>query len=151
MTHRHDGEIVIFLIGMTINKPWRPDLWWPVFRAMPKMLRELAQAEDSGLLGFRVTFEGPRPTLIQYWDSVDKLYDYATERDGEHWPAWRTFNQRLARAGHAAGIWHETYVARQVETIYSNTPEMGLAKFTERVPLARTIPLSEGGEVPSVG
>jgi hypothetical protein len=29
MTHRHDGEVVVFLVGMTINKPWRPDLWWP--------------------------------------------------------------------------------------------------------------------------
>ena len=26
-THDHDGDLVLFLIGMRINKPWRPDLW----------------------------------------------------------------------------------------------------------------------------
>ena len=26
MTHDYDGELVVFLIGMRINKPWRPDL-----------------------------------------------------------------------------------------------------------------------------
>ncbi len=43
MTHDHDGELVVFLIGMRINRWWRPDLWLPVFNAMPPMLAELAQ------------------------------------------------------------------------------------------------------------
>ena len=25
-THEYEGELVVFLIGMRINKPWRPDL-----------------------------------------------------------------------------------------------------------------------------
>lgn len=137
MTHRHEGEIVVFLIGMTINKPWRPDLWWPPFRAMPKMLRELSEAEDSGLLGHRLLLEGRNPTLVQYWDSLDKLYAYAGQRDAEHWPAWRRFNQHAARASDAVGIWHETYLAGSAETVYVNTPKLGLAKYTEQVPLRR--------------
>ena len=36
-----DGDFVVFLIGMRINKPWKPHKWLPVFRAMPKMIREL--------------------------------------------------------------------------------------------------------------
>ena len=32
MTHRYDGDLVLFLIGMRINKPWRPDMWLPVPR-----------------------------------------------------------------------------------------------------------------------
>lgn len=141
MTHRHDGELVVFLIGMTINKPWRPDLWWPPFRAMPRMLRELHDAEGSGLLGHRLMLEGRHPTLIQYWDSLDKLYAYAAERDAEHWPAWRAFNRHAAHASDAVGIWHETYLSRYAETIYVNTPELGLAKSTELVPLTRTEPV----------
>ena len=50
MTHRHEGELVVFHIGMQINKWWRPDLWLPVFSAMPRMLRELSIDKDSGLL-----------------------------------------------------------------------------------------------------
>ena len=42
MTHRYDGELVVFHIGMQINRWWRPDLWLPVFGAMPRMLRELS-------------------------------------------------------------------------------------------------------------
>jgi hypothetical protein len=142
MTHQYDGELVVFLIGMTINKPWRPDLWWPPFRAMPRMLRELYEAEDSGLLGHRLTLEGRNPTLIQYWDDLDKLYSYASNRDGEHLPAWRAFNRHAVRASDAVGIWHETYLTRSTETVYVNTPQLGLAKFTEPVPLSRTQPLS---------
>jgi hypothetical protein len=142
MTHQHDGELVVFLIGMTINKPWRPDLWWPPFRAMPKMLRELSEAEHSGLLGHRLMLEGRNPTLVQYWNSLDKLYTYASERDAEHWPAWRAFNQHATRAAGAVGIWHETYLSRYTETVYVNTPELGLAKHTELIPLTRTKPLS---------
>jgi len=141
MSHHHDGELVVFLIGMTINKPWRPDLWWPPFRAMPKMLRELSDAEDSGLLGHRLMLEGRNPTLIQYWDSLDKLYSYACERDAEHWPAWRSFNNYAARATDAVGIWHETYLSRYTETVYVNTPELGLAKVTESIPLQQKAPL----------
>ena len=29
MTHRYDGELVVFHIGMQINRPWRPDQWLP--------------------------------------------------------------------------------------------------------------------------
>jgi len=34
MTHDSHGDLVVFLIGMRINKPWRPDLWLPVFLAV---------------------------------------------------------------------------------------------------------------------
>jgi hypothetical protein len=145
MTHQHEGELVVFMIGMTINKPWRPDLWWPPFRTMPKMLRELSDAEDSGLLGHRLLLEGRNPTLVQYWDSLDKLYTYASERTAEHWPAWRRFNRLAHRATEAVGIWHETYLTRYAETVYVNTPELGLAKVTEAVPLTRTEPLAPPG------
>ncbi len=36
-----DGDFVVFLIGMRINKPWKIHKWLPVVRAMGKMLKEL--------------------------------------------------------------------------------------------------------------
>ena len=74
MTHEYDGDLVVFLIGMRINKPWRPDLWLPVFLAMPAMLAELSKDKDSGLLGYRLTFGAGGPLLVQYWNSHEKLY-----------------------------------------------------------------------------
>lgn len=72
MTHRHDGPLVVFHIGMTINRWHRPDLWWPTFAAMPGMLAELAKDPDSGLLGYRMLIGRRGPTLIQYWESTDR-------------------------------------------------------------------------------
>ena len=44
MTADIEGDFVVFLIGMRINKPWKVHKWWPVFSAMPRMLKELEAA-----------------------------------------------------------------------------------------------------------
>ena len=41
MTAEIDGEVVVFLIGMRINRMWKIHKWFPVAMAMPRMLREL--------------------------------------------------------------------------------------------------------------
>ena len=137
MTHQHDGDLVVFLIGMTINRPGRPDQGVPAFAAMPRMLKELAADPESGLLGYRLAFEGINPVVIQYWDSLDKLYGYASAPAAEHRPAWGAFNRRARQNPGAVGIWHETYVVSGAETFYGGTPVMGLAKATESVPVVR--------------
>lgn len=137
MTHDHDGELVVFLIGMRVNKPWRPDLWMPVFAAMPRMLAELSRDPDSGLLGFRTLLGAGGPTVVQYWSSVDKLYAYASVPDAEHRPAWTAFNRRARRVPGAVGIWHETYTVDRAESIYASMPPTGLAAATRSIPVAR--------------
>jgi Domain of unknown function (DUF4188) len=84
MTHRHEGELVVFHIGMQINQWWRPDLWMPVFGAMPRMLRELSIDGDSGLLGYELLLGAGGPYVVQYWSSIDKLYAYASSPSQEH-------------------------------------------------------------------
>ena len=98
MTHEYDGELVMYLIGMRINKPWRPDLWLPVFLAMPKMLAELSKDKDSGLLGYRLAIGAGGPFVVQYWNSIEKLYAYASDRNAGHRPAWAAFNRRARKA-----------------------------------------------------
>ena len=41
VTAEIEGDFVVFLIGMRINKLWKVRKWLPVFVAMPRMLREL--------------------------------------------------------------------------------------------------------------
>ena len=41
VTAEIEGDFVVFLIGMRINKLWKVRTWLPVFVAMPRMLREL--------------------------------------------------------------------------------------------------------------
>jgi hypothetical protein len=137
MTHDYDGDLVVFLIGMRINKPWRPDLWLPVFSAMPGMLAELLKDKESGLLGYRLTLGAGGPLLVQYWNSHEKLYRYASDRNAAHRPAWAAFNRRARKAPGAVGIWHETYVVERAESIYVGMPVAGLAAATSVVPIAR--------------
>ena len=70
MSAEIEGDFVVFLIGMRINKPWKPWKWLPVFFAMPRMLRELAQKPEMGLLGVEQYLGNPRrPLIVQYWRS----------------------------------------------------------------------------------
>lgn len=135
MTHRYDGELVVFHIGMTINRWWRPDLWMPAFLAMPRMLRELSMDEDSGFLGSELLVGAGGPYVVQYWSSIDKLYAYASSPAQQHRPAWTRFNQAARKAPGAVGIWHETFLVDTAESIYVSTKPMGLPKATELVPV----------------
>lgn len=137
MTHRHQGPLVVFHIGMTVNRWSRPRQWWPVLAAMRPMLKELSADPGSGMLGYRQLIGRGGPLVIQYWDSTEKLYAYASDPAGRHRPAWTEFNRRARAAGHAVGIWHETFVVQRAESVYVGTPRMGLAAATEAVPVGR--------------
>jgi len=48
MSAQLDGDFVVFLIGMRVNKWWKFWKWMPVAKAMPKMLTELAGRPELG-------------------------------------------------------------------------------------------------------
>ncbi|HWK76775.1 DUF4188 domain-containing protein [Microbacterium sp.] len=137
MTHHYEGELVVFHIGMQINRWWRPDVWLPAFFAMPRMLRELSQDDGSGFLGYELLFGRGGPYVVQYWSSVDKLYAYSTSPSQEHRPAWTKFNQAARKSPGTVGVWHETFLVERAESIYVSTREMGLPKATELVEVGR--------------
>lgn len=130
-----DGDFVVFLIGMRINRLLLIHKWLPVLGAMPHMLKELAAHKEYGLLGVN-TFLGGRTVLtVQYWRSFDKLHEYALARDKAHLPAWAEFNRLIGNNG-AVGIFHETYLVRsgQYESVYVNMPKFGLGQAARWVP-----------------
>ena len=134
-----DGDFVVFLIGMRINRPWKVRQWFPVFVAMPKMLRELEKDPSHGLLGASFCLLHGGPAVVQYWRSFEDLERYARNPQAEHLPAWKRFNQAIRGAGDV-GIWHETYKVRagEYETIYGNMPRVGLASVADHQPLGST-------------
>lgn len=133
MTHRHEGKLVVFHIGLEINRWWRPDLWMPAFFAMPRMLRELSTDKDSAFLGYQLLFGSGGPFVVQYWSSIEKLYAYASAPSQEHRPAWAAFNKAARKAPGAVGVWHETFLVERAESVYVSTKIMGLAKATESI------------------
>lgn len=121
-----DGELTVFLIGMRVNRWWRPDVWMPVAAAMRPMLVELSRDPDSGLLGFRALLGASGVTVVQYWASPEKLYAYAADPAKAHRPAWAAYYRRIRRSSGVVGIWHETFPARAAESIYNDMPPTGL-------------------------
>jgi hypothetical protein len=124
---RTEKPLALFLIGMRINRLLAVGAWGPVSMAMPRMLRELTQKPEAGLLWYRTFLSGRTVMVLQYWESTDKLFTYAHDRTGEHFPAWAAFN-RGVKANNAVGIWHETYIIdpATAENFYSNMPRFGL-------------------------
>lgn len=127
MAPKIEGEFVLFLIGMRINKFHKVGKWISVSRAMPRMIRELEADKDLGLLHTRYHAGLRNFMLIQYWESWDKLMAYSADPGREHRPAWTEFFRSVGMNGDV-GIWHETYKVAPgtVEAIYGNMPVYGL-------------------------
>jgi Domain of unknown function (DUF4188) len=128
-THDHgDESVVVFLIGMRVNRLRAIRTWLPVARAMPRMLAELAKDPALGLLGVTSCIQGRGALSVQYWRDAESLLAYAHDPDHEHRPAWREFNRLVRDADGVVGIWHETFVvpARAHESVYVDMPSQGL-------------------------
>ena len=135
-TARQDEALVVFLIGMRINHFHKIGKWWPVARAMPRMLAELRADPASGFMGAEYLLGGLRTAVVlQYWRDFDSLEAYARARDREHWPAWVAFNKAIGSDG-TVGIFHETYAVPRggSETIYANMPAFGLGRVAGLMP-----------------
>ncbi len=128
------GEFVVFLIGLRINRPLLVHKWLPVAAAMPRMIKELARQPELGFLHAESWFSRTL-LMVQYWRSMDQLLAYASNREAQHLPAWKAFNQAVGTSG-AVGIWHETYgiAPGRHESVYVNMPPFGLGKAGLSVP-----------------
>ncbi|GIP18679.1 transcriptional regulator [Paenibacillus montaniterrae] len=136
-TVENDEDLVVFLIGMRINKRWALHKWLPVFWSMPGMIRELYTNKDK--LGFKSTesFFGLRTTvMIQYWRSTEDVIAYA--RQEKHLKAWQDFNRKL-KGNDAVAVYHETYEVKagQYEAVYVNMPQYGLGKALKHIPVSK--------------
>jgi len=132
---RIEGDFVVFLIGMRINQLFALHKWMPVAAAMPRMLKELGQHPEMGLLHAEFYLSWRTVMTVQYWRSFEQLHAYAHARDLQHLPAWADFNRKVGNNG-AVGVFHETYLvpASKYEAVYVNMPRMGLAKAGEMIP-----------------
>lgn len=134
MTADVEGDVVVFLIGLRINRPWKIHRWLPVFLAMPTMLKELYRNPDLGFV-HQESWLGRTTIMVQYWRSLEQLEQYAKNQSFTHLPAWAAFNKKIGSNGDL-GIWHETYLCREgdQESVYNNMPRFGLAKFAGHIP-----------------
>ncbi|KRD13630.1 MULTISPECIES: DUF4188 domain-containing protein [unclassified Streptomyces] len=136
------GDVVVLLIGMRVNRFWAVHQWVPVMLAMFRMLAELKKDPGRGLLSRVMLTASPRTYyVVQYWESKEKLYAYASAPDAFHHRVWARLN-RMEREGKVrgrVGIWHETYVVPEgsYEAVYGDMPAFGLAAAHGQIPLER--------------
>lgn len=131
-----EDSFVVFIIGARVNKFLSFSKWIPVLKAMGPMIGELYQNKELGFLHTEFLFQWRGVTLIQYWRSFDDLEAYAHGKT--HMRAWKQF-YKLVGKSNAVGIYHETYQVGtgNVESIYGNMPEYGLAKAFEHQPVSK--------------
>ncbi|WP_331852584.1 DUF4188 domain-containing protein [Gordonia insulae] len=123
----------LFLIGMRVTKPWRVRAWVGVFAAMARILGHLRANRGAGMLSHRL-YLGSSAMVVSYWSSADDLRRFAAAADAPHLPAWRWFTRNFADTN-SVGIWHETYVIGEHETISSGMGAWGLAEAVGAEPI----------------
>ncbi|MEU0968554.1 DUF4188 domain-containing protein [Streptomyces sp. NPDC005917] len=126
-----------------INFAWNGvHQWLPVALSMFRMLRELERDPARGLLGRVALTASPRTyCFVQYRESKEKLYAYASSPDLFHHAVWGMVN-RKERAGKFrghVGLWHEAYVAPEgsYESVYFDMPRFGMGAASGVVPVER--------------
>lgn len=127
-TAQIEGDFVVFIIGMRVNKVWAIHKWLPVATAMGPMVRGLLADPALGLLHVENFVYWRGAALVQYWRSFEALERFSREPTQPHLEAWRRFNKAVGVDG-SVGIWHERYrvQAGQYECLYGNMPRKGLA------------------------
>jgi hypothetical protein len=130
-----EGDFVVFLIGMRVNRPWKLRKLAFMAGTMPRLLRELDADPALGCMGSWQVLRSPiAPTVIQYWRSFEELEAYAHALT--HKEMWQRFF-RLVQADGDIGIWHETFRVRagEYESVYGGMPRFGLAAAAGHRPL----------------
>ncbi len=132
-TSKPEEPFVLFIFGMRINNLFFIWLWIPFLIRLYRMVRRLRNFPDSGLMNAHLFFTGKGLGVMQYWESFDKLENFALDSNDMHVPNNKKYKKSVGKSGRV-GIWHETYVIDQCkfETLYYNMPKWGLAKATNR-------------------
>ncbi|MDF0529667.1 DUF4188 domain-containing protein [Tsukamurella sp. 8F] len=144
VTDAHTDDLVVFVLGMKVHRPWRVDQLGfatiAMFRMQAELERNLRDDASLGYLGGFNALAKQGPIVVQYWRSFEELERYARSDDHRHRPAWLKMYQLTHSArGVGYGLWHETYrvPAGEHEAIYGNMAGEGLGRAVGTVALSR--------------
>lgn len=132
-----EGEFLVFVVELRIHQWWRFGKWYPTVIDMGRMLTELMQKPEFGLLHFEYWFAFRRQLFLMYWRSYEHMHDWVLDKDATHIAGWKKLNQLMKDHPNVLGFWHESYVIQpyQYEAFYRNVPTVGLGKAGSLTPL----------------
>ena len=101
-TARTDDDLILFLIGMCVNRAWRLDKWWWVYRSMKRMVRYLKTHPEAGLIHSQ-RWRARTTMQVSYWRSFDHLLAFAADDTAPPRPGLAQIRQAgdgIRRGGH---------------------------------------------------
>jgi hypothetical protein len=129
-----DAPLVVFGIGMRINRPLAVHRWLkPTINTVRNWWHVQHYPPEGYLNGYLYVYAFG-VGMTQYWRDFDALEAYSHDTTQPHVAAWRQL-ARLTKNDQTFGYWHETYVVTpdNSETIYGSMPRFGLAAATRHV------------------
>lgn len=132
-----EDEFLVFIIELQVHKLWRFRKWYPAVQGMSKMLGELMEKQEYGLLNYEYRFAFRRQLFIMYWRSYEHMHDWALNKKATHIPGWRMLYKLMTDHPDVMSFWHESYVVQpyQYESFYRNVPAVGLGRAGNLVPI----------------
>ncbi len=135
-TARVDRPLVVFAIGMRLNRPHALHRWVRPMMNTVRMWRHVQHRRPAGYLGGYLFVYWCGVGMIQYWEDVDHLVAFSHDDTQPHLAAWRQL-AALTRVDQTFGSWHETYrvTPGTSEAIYGSMPIFGLAAAAIHEPI----------------
>jgi hypothetical protein len=91
----------VFLIGMRVNDVRRVRDWWYTAVQMPRMLKQLSQHPELGLLSYQ-TYLGRSVMVVSYWSSPESSASSPAPRTSHIWRPGGSSTPRSASAERSA-------------------------------------------------
>jgi hypothetical protein len=135
-TARVDRPVVVFAIGMRLNRPHAVHRWARPMTNTVRMWWHVQRRRPSGYLGGYLFVYWCGVGMMQYWEDVDQLVAFSHDTTQPHLAAWRQLAS-LTRNDQTFGYWHETYEVAPgtSESIYGSMPRFGLAGAAPHEPI----------------
>ncbi len=142
MTAEVEGEFLVFVVELRIHQWWRFRKWYPAVRAMTKMLVELLEKPEFGLMHYEYWFVFRRQVFLMYWRSYEHMHDWVLNKDATHIAGWKMLNRLMKDYPKVLGFWHESFIVQtnQYESFYRNVPTVGLGKAGSLMPVIGRMP-----------
>jgi len=121
--------VVVFLVGMRVNRFLAMRKWWPIFVSMKNMIVDLEMHPGKGMVASQTRISWREIMVVTYWDSYEQLESYGRSKKEMHLGYWKKYNKNIGASG-VVGIWHECYAVSpgDYECVYVNMPVTGLAR-----------------------
>jgi len=123
----------LVLFGLRVNRWGRVWSWWPLVRALRRMVREAETSPDeSGMLWARQWRDDREFTVLSYWRDMQSALGWAQDARFRHVDAWRRYNHGRVGDSGDVGLWHEVIEIdpKRLHTIYRDVEWRGLAAAT---------------------